>query len=79
MPLPKNRKEHIEGFLAQIRPEKLKPGAAATAASIARYFQTWGDVSDGQYETLRKFSLASTSNRRALSNRWERYYQAYRG
>jgi hypothetical protein len=79
MTLPKNRKEHIEGFLAQIRLSRLSPEVAKTVVSIAKQFEKSGDVSHAQYNVLRRCSLATCHRRMSLNNSWEGYYQGYRG
>ena len=79
MVLPKTRREHIEGFLVQIDRSKLKREVADTVDSIATQFQTRGDISEAQYEVLRRCSLATCKRSMALNNRWETMFQACRG
>lgn len=79
MALPKNRKEYIEGFLTQINLAKLSPDVADTVVSIAEHFEATGDVSEKQYQVLRRCSLATCERRMNLNYRWQGYYQGYRG
>jgi hypothetical protein len=79
MVLPKNRKEHIEGFLNQIRLSKLSPDVAETVVSIGKQFEANGDVSQAQYNVLRRCSLATCERRMKLNYSWEGYYKGYRG
>jgi hypothetical protein len=79
MTLPKNRREHIEGFINQIKLSKLSPEVSETVKSIAKQFEIHGDVSQAQYNILRRCSLATCERRMKFNNSWESYYRGFRG
>jgi hypothetical protein len=79
MALPRNRKEYIEGFIAQINLSKLSPDVAETVVSIADQFQATGDVTERQYQVLRRCSLATCERRMKLNYSWQGHYQGFRG
>lgn len=79
MALPKTREDHIRGFLAQINLSKLSPGVAETVISIGDQFVANGDITNAQYEVLRRCSLATCERRMKPNYRWQGFYQGCRG